>query len=52
MDLNEVVGEVAECNGSRVVLDLFREAVRQSSEAPFVMRTLRLWRSTTMFTRG
>ena len=33
MNLDEVVREVPERNRSRVVIDLFREAVRQPSEA-------------------
>ena len=34
MNLDEVVGEVPERNGGRMVVELFREAIRQPGEAP------------------
>jgi hypothetical protein len=33
VDLDEVVGEVSEGHGCDVVLDLFREGIRQAGEA-------------------
>ena len=35
MNLDEVVGEVPDCNGGDVVFDLFREGVSQSSEPAY-----------------
>ena len=35
MNLDEVVGEVPECNGGDMVLNLFREGVSQASEPPY-----------------